>query len=82
MKVAASLKIPFHQICRYRPIEASGRYMTSKTPPTSADLGSVMSAWKVSDLIAKRISVLIVFPTCILTVRYRPEEGFFDAYIL
>jgi hypothetical protein len=74
-KVAASLKFPFHQIRRYRPMEALGRYMTSKTPPTSAGLGSIISVRELLGLIGVRIPVLILFPTCILTVRYRCEEG-------
>jgi len=80
--VAASLKFPFHQICRYRPMEALRRYMTSKTPPTSADLGSIISVRELLDLIGERIAVLMLFPSCILTVRYRCEEGSFDVYIL
>jgi len=56
--------------------------MTSKTPPTSADLGSIISVRELLDLIGERISVLMVFPTCILTVRYQCEEGSFDVYIL
>jgi hypothetical protein len=81
-KVAASLKFPFHQICRYRPMEALGRYMTSKTPPTSAGPGSIITVRELFGLIGERIPVLIVFPTCILAVRYRCEEGSFDVYIL
>lgn len=62
-------------------MEALGRYMTSKTPPTSAELGSI-SVRELLDLIGERISVLMVFPTCILTVRCRCEKGSFGVYIL
>jgi hypothetical protein len=48
-------------------MEALGRYMTSKTPPTSADLGSIISVRELLDLIGERISVLTVSPACVLT---------------